>query len=66
MIDVYTHLLAKENRRHNFTLVRPGAVDTDFWEQVAFSKPDDIKTPDDVATAILDFVQTDQSGVLEL
>ena len=59
-------LLAKENRRHQFTLVRPGAVNTAFWDQVAFRKPDDIKSPDTVATAILEFVEDGKSGVLEL
>ena len=65
-LDELVTLLAKENRRHNFTIVRPGAVDTDFWEQVAFSKPDDIKSPDVVATAIIEHIAEDKSGALEL
>lgn len=65
-LDELVTLLAKENRRHNFTIVRPGAVDTDFWEQVAFSKPDDIKSPDVVAEAILNHISADKSGALEL
>lgn len=65
-LEELMHLLAKENRRHNFTLVRPGAVDTNFWEQVSFSKPDNIKSPETVAQAIVDFVRADNSGVLEL
>lgn len=65
-LEELVHLMAKENRRHNFTLVRPGAVDTDFWEQVAFSKPDDIKSADVVAETILEHVQDEQSGMLEL
>ncbi|MEM9950983.1 MAG: SDR family NAD(P)-dependent oxidoreductase [Chloroflexota bacterium] len=65
-LEELVHLLARENRRQHFTLVRPGAVDTDFWEQVSFSKPDNIKSADDVATAILEFVQADNDGILEL
>ncbi|MGJ3237838.1 MAG: SDR family NAD(P)-dependent oxidoreductase [Anaerolineae bacterium] len=60
------HLLTRENRRHQFTLVRPGAVDTDFWEQVSFSKPDNIKPAEQVATAILDHVSAGESGILAL
>ena len=60
------HLLKKENRRHNFTLVRPGAVDTKFWEQVSFSKPDDIKSADTVAEAIMSHYESGSSGILEL
>ncbi|MGB7342306.1 MAG: SDR family NAD(P)-dependent oxidoreductase [Phototrophicaceae bacterium] len=65
-LEELMQLLAKENRRHNFTLVRPGAVDTNFWEQVAFSKPDNIKSPDSVAQAIVEFIAADNSGILEL
>lgn len=60
------HSLAKENRRHNFTLVRPGAVDTKFWEQVNFSKPNDIKSADEVADAIISQYKSGNSGILEL
>lgn len=46
-------MLRKENRRMNFSIIRPGAVDTDFWEQVSFKKPDDAKSPDVVAEKII-------------
>lgn len=60
------NLLARENRRKNFTLVRPGAVDTPFWEQVSFSKPDDAKAPEVVAQAILTQYESDGAGLLDL
>ncbi len=59
-------LLGKENRRKHFTLVRPGAVDTPFWEQVSFSKPDDAKNPATVAKAILERYNADDDGTLDM
>jgi len=46
-------MLRKENRRMNISIIRPGAVDTPFWEQVSFKKPDDAKSPDIIAQKIL-------------
>lgn len=65
-LEELVNLLAKENRRKNFTLVRPGAVDTAFWEQVSFSKPDDAKAPQVVAQAILSRYEAEESGMLDL
>jgi 3-oxoacyl-[acyl-carrier protein] reductase len=65
-LEELVNLLAKENRRKNFTLVRPGAVDTNFWEQVSFSKPDDAKAPTVVAQAIIDHYQSEADGALDL
>ena len=59
-------VLAKENRRQRFTVVRPGAVDTAFWEQVGFKKPADAKSPDQVAQAILAHYEAGESGDLNL
>lgn len=46
-------MLRKEHRRMHFTLIRPGAVDTAFWEQVSFKKPADAKAADAIAQAII-------------
>lgn len=59
-------LLAKENRRKNITLVRPGAVNTPFWKQVSFSMPDDAKDPSVVAQAIWDKYKSGEGGDLDL
>lgn len=59
-------LLAKENRRMNITLVRPGAVNTPFWEQVSFSMPDDAKDPSEVAQAIWDKYESGEGGNLDM
>ena len=47
------NILRKENRRMNFTLVRPGAVDTGFWDHVSINMPDDAKEPIAIAKAII-------------
>ncbi len=54
-------ILAKENRKHKFTLVRPGAVDTGFWANVPFKLPPGSATPRSVAEAIL---STHENGVI--
>lgn len=59
-------MLAKENRKMRVTLVRPGAVNTPFWEQVSFKMPEDAKTPATVAQAILQRYESGESGELNL
>ena len=59
-------VLAKENRRHRFTLVRPGATDTPFWSQVSLRLPANAKTPQQIAEAIIARVEEDGSGDLDL
>ncbi len=56
----------KENRKHKFTLVRPGAVQTPFWDKVALKLPSDAKQPQVVAEAILAHVEAGMSGELNL
>jgi len=65
-LDELVAMLAKENRRHKFMIVRPGAVDTAFWENVSFSMPDDAKSPDIVANAILNHYQNGEDGDINL
>lgn len=59
-------VLQKENRRHKFTLVRPGATNTAFWHNVTLKMPSDAKAPRQVAEAILAQVEADQAGELNL
>lgn len=59
-------ILAKENRRHRFTLVRPGAVHTPFWEQVTFKRPADAKAPQQVAAAVIAHHLAGNAGELNL
>lgn len=59
-------VLRKENRKLRFTIVRPGAVDTDLWNNAPFKKPANAKTPQSVARAILDHYQSGEAGDLNL
>jgi 3-oxoacyl-[acyl-carrier protein] reductase len=59
-------VLQKENRKHKFTLVRPGATDTAFWKNVAIKLPADAKQPTRVASAIIEHVIAGKSGDLDL
>jgi NAD(P)-dependent dehydrogenase (short-subunit alcohol dehydrogenase family) len=65
-LEAFVKVLAKENRRHKFTLVRPGAVDTAFWESAPFKLPSNAKSPTEVANAMLARFHEDKSGDLNL
>lgn len=62
MITVF----AKENRKRHFTLVRPPAVDTPFWENVPVKLPDSALAPAHVAQKIIAHVENGDSGLLDL
>ncbi len=65
-LEPLVSVLQKENRSVNFTLVKPGAVATDFWENVPFRMPADAKSADVVAQAIISQYQNQGRGVLPL
>lgn len=65
-LETLVEVLQKENRKVNFTLVKPGAVDTAFWENVPFKMPADVKTPERIAEAILEQYEQAERGVLDL
>lgn len=59
-------IFQKENRKFKFTLVRLPAVDTDFWQNVPFKKPETALSPDEVARAIEAHYQQGASGTLDI
>lgn len=65
-LQTMVEILRKENRRRKITLVRPPAVDTAFWENVPFSLPDSAISPNAVASAIVEHVNADRDGFLDL
>lgn len=65
-LDPLAAVLQKENRKMRFTVVRPGAVDTDFWDDAPFRKPADAKPPSVVAEAILAHHNAGTRGDLNL
>ncbi len=65
-LEPLVQVMQKENRKVNFTLVKPGAVDTNFWNNAPFRMPADAKSPSVVAQAILAQHESGQRGVLAL
>ncbi len=65
-LETFVSVLAKENRRQKFTLVKVGAVDTPFWQHVPFALPKTALSPDGLAAQLLERVTSDVSGVVEL
>ena len=65
-LEPMVNVLQKENRKVNFTLVKPGAVATDFWNNAPFRMPGDAKSPDVVAQAIVTQFENGQRGNLAL
>lgn len=65
-LETMVHVLRKENRKHKFSVVRPGAVDTPFWENAPFKKPADAKAPDTIAKAMLAHYQRGENDDLNL
>lgn len=52
-LEPLVQVLRKEQRKMRFSIVRPGAVDTSFWDNAPFKKPASIKSPQQVAEAIV-------------
>lgn len=59
-------VLAKENRKLKFTILRPGPVNTSFWNKVGFRMPADAKSPAQVAEALMIHVEAGSDGSLDL
>lgn len=59
-------ILQKEHRKLKFSLVRPPAVDTPFWDNVPFKLPDGALSPDAVATAMIERYNAGEKGLLDL
>lgn len=65
-LEAFVEALSKEERKKKISLVRPGAVDTDFWEKVPFRMPAAALPPDAVARAVLRAYDEGHSGQLDL
>ncbi len=65
-LEALVTVLRKENRRQRFALVRPGAVNTPFWQKAPFKLPADAKTPEAVAVALLAHYHSGQNADLNL
>jgi NAD(P)-dependent dehydrogenase (short-subunit alcohol dehydrogenase family) len=65
-LEGFAEALRKEQRKRRVTVVRPGAVDTPFWEKVPFKLPPHAPQPEVIADRILDAYQERHKGQLDL
>ena len=61
-LEAFVDTLRKEERKKTVALLRPGAVDTEFWDRVTLSKPKGAMSADKVADAIWQIYTDKQSG----
>jgi len=64
-LEAFAEVVRKESR-HKVTVVRPGAVDTPFWNKVPFKLPPYHQTPDDVAARIIQAYAEGHQGWLDI
>ncbi len=65
-LEAFADTLRKEQRTRKVTVVRPGAVNTPFWEKVPLNVPKDAAAPEKVARRILEAYAAGHSGNLDL
>lgn len=65
-LEAFAATLAKEERRRKVTVVRPGAVDTPFWDKVDLRKPKDAAQPEQIARRILNAYNDGHTGTLDI
>ncbi len=65
-LDPLMTILGKENRKINFTVVRPPAVAGRFWEDAPMSEPKGAMRPQQVADAMLAHYNEGTKGTLDL
>jgi len=65
-LEAWAVAFAKEQRRRKVTVVRPGAVDTPFWDKVPLRLPKDAASPEQIANRILEAYAASTTGQLDL
>ncbi len=65
-LEAFAESLRKEERKRRVTVVRPGAVDTAFWNKVPLKLPANALSPKQVSEQILEAYQQQHTGLLDL
>lgn len=65
-LEAFAEALRKEQRGRRVTVVRPGAVETPFWDKVPMRLPKAAAPPEKVAKRILEAYDNGHSGLLDL
>jgi NAD(P)-dependent dehydrogenase (short-subunit alcohol dehydrogenase family) len=65
-LEAFAEALRKEERKRGVVLVRPGAVNTLFWQKVPFKMPGSALAPEAVAAKVIEAVNAGHQGTLDL
>lgn len=65
-LEAFASTLGKEERKKRVTVVRPGAVNTSFWDKVPLTAPADAAPPEKIAKTILEAYEAKHKGYLDL
>ena len=65
-LEAFAEVLRKEERKRRVILVRPGAVNTAFWQKVPFRMPANALSPEEVAERVVAAVENGREGTLDL
>ncbi|MBX2999891.1 MAG: SDR family NAD(P)-dependent oxidoreductase [Caldilineaceae bacterium] len=65
-LEALVAVLAKEERKRKVTLIRPGAVDTKFWQRGPATLPKAHLKPGDVANSIFTIYHEGRTGQIDL
>jgi NAD(P)-dependent dehydrogenase (short-subunit alcohol dehydrogenase family) len=65
-LEGFAEALRKEERKRRVILVRPGAVNTTFWNKVPVKMPGNALSPEAVADKVVEAVGAGHQGVLDI
>jgi len=65
-LEAFAEALRKEERKRRVLVVRPGAVNTKFWQKAPFKMPGNALPPAAVAEKIVEAISAGQQGTLDL
>lgn len=65
-LEAFVDALRKEERNKKITLVRPGAVATDFWHKVPFKLPPNASSAEAFAQKILELHQAGTNSTMDV
>jgi 3-hydroxy acid dehydrogenase / malonic semialdehyde reductase len=65
-LEAFAEALRKEERKRKVIVLRPGAVNTDFWRKVPFKLPATALSVEQVAEKALEAIETSAQGNVDL
>lgn len=65
-LEAFAEALRKEERKRRVIVVRPGAVNTGFWQKVPFKMPSNALSPEAVAEKVVEAIGGGHQGALDL